>query len=239
MTPPTETMYGVVGRMEALRTLVASRPEYRSLLPFLEVYYRVTKAVVAAHGTQSERFRDPHALERLDVYFASLYFSAVYSFLNSGECVSPWRGYFAYSQKPHQSAFVSMLLGINAHINGDLAHALAMSGYSQYEDFIAINEILKKQIRAMLVHLATTHGDAISAAAWFLPSRTTALFESTIVEWRSTAWRFAAQGTNVSLLWQRTEGAAEQIEDIFASPLHLLRTSQLQKDLSRVYIPLG
>lgn len=234
--PSSETIYGIVGRMEVLRSLFASDSKYRALLPFLEVYYRVTKAVMNRQAVGGSAFDNPQVLEYLDVQFASLYFNALHTFLITGECVMPWRTYFEYCQKSQRNAFVCMLLGINAHINGDLPYALAACSYSEYKDFVAINSILQTEIRGMLAHLAYGYGDGISLGAWLLPRTTVSLFQSTIVQWRSLAWQHASVRIENRILHSRTESAAKQLADIFKNPSRLLRVARLEKDLARIFV---
>lgn len=234
LDPSVETMDGIVRRMEALRGFFYTNAHYKPLMPFLEVYYRVTKAVLVEQAAGSGLFRNSPALERLDVYFASLYFNALYSFLSSGECVAPWRTYFEYCVCPHGNAFLQMLLGISAHINGDLSGALIRCSYAEREDFLLINSILERQIRSMLVYLAYTHADVVSFGAWLFPRATASLFKTTIVSWRDRAWRHAEQKADNAIVHIRAEELATQLIGIFAKRRHLLRISQLKERLAQV-----
>lgn len=231
--PYTETMFGILGQMAILRELLRGEATYRPLLPFLEVYFRVTKSVVVVQLTNAHMFRSREALERLDVHFALLYFNALFAFLTTGNCLTPWRTYFEYCQKSKGSAFVQMLLGINAHINGDLAVALRTCSYEIEEDFLTINTLLQEQIRGMLLHLVRLHGDLISAGA-FLASRTsTELFKDTIVQWREIAWTHGSAWSDLSAQkeHEHAEHVAAGIIRIFSESKYYLRPSVLKKEL--------
>lgn len=231
--PTTEPVVGVLGRMEVLRVLFTTEAWYKPLLPFLEVYYRVTKAVVVGELTNRYAFQNRVALERLDVHFALLYFNALFAFLSAGNCPTPWRTYFDYCQKSTGSAFVQMLLGINSHINGDLAVALHACSYTVQEDFLIINLLLHEQMRATLAHLAWRYADFISAGACVAARTSAELFKDTIVQWRENAWKQSSVWSGFSEQHEHAhaEHVALGIIRIFSGPKYYLRPSLLKREL--------
>jgi hypothetical protein len=116
-------------------------------------------------------FEDLRFLSRLDVVFADRYLAAVDA-ANAGKQVpSAWAPLFADRGKSGIAAIQFALAGCNAHINFDLAIALAetwqelevapQSDSPQHRDFLKINGILtsveermKKELDAGLVGVA-------------------------------------------------------------------------------------
>ncbi|HEV2885319.1 MAG TPA: DUF5995 family protein [Jatrophihabitans sp.] len=108
-------------------------PSARHRAPFLGAYLRTTEAVGAA--LRDGLFSDAGWVERWDVAFAELYFSAHDADLagNEASVSRPWR--LAFSAAPELPALRHVLLGINAHVNYDLPQAmLAVISPSEFAD---------------------------------------------------------------------------------------------------------
>jgi hypothetical protein len=103
-------------RLEALPPNAGQRK------PFLGAYLRTTEAVGTA--LRDGAFEDPEWVERWDVAFAELYFTAHDADLSGdGAGVArPWR--LAFSAPAELPALRHVLLGINAHVNYDLPQAM-------------------------------------------------------------------------------------------------------------------
>ena len=69
-------------------------------------------------------FEDNPWLERWDVRFADLYLEAFDRFEATGRTVGPWQVAFEQAADPSVPPLRLVLLGMNAHINYDLAQAL-------------------------------------------------------------------------------------------------------------------
>jgi hypothetical protein len=138
----------VAARMEAI---VAPLPRADGIACFTELYLAVTQGVQARLAGQA--FADPRFLERLDVAFAGLFFSALDAFSGDpSRAPRAWVPLFeARSRRgiaPLQFAFA----GMNAHINRDLPVALVSScrelgialedGSPQHADFVRVNGLL-------------------------------------------------------------------------------------------------
>ena len=116
----SETIFDVIGRMEVLLEYFKSKPRHKNLVPFLETYYLITKAVAEKQLKHPKFFRDPKSLGKLDVDFANLYFKPLKIYLETGRTVKPWQKYFEYCEQKNGLPFLQMFLGMNAHINADL-----------------------------------------------------------------------------------------------------------------------
>jgi hypothetical protein len=112
---------------------------------FAALYKRMTIAV--SEGIEKGAFENGSRMEALDILFARRYLTAFDAFKNGQECSGSWQ--HALTGCGNQSFIVlqHLLLGINAHVNLDLAIAAATlaSGnkiYALEKDFNHINMII-------------------------------------------------------------------------------------------------
>src|SRR4029450_11047496 len=89
---------------------------------FLATYLRTTRAV--AEELDRGGFRDPEWVERWDVAFADLYLDAVETAQAGGRPPEPWAVAFGAGDRDGLPPLRHVLLGMNAHINYDLAQSL-------------------------------------------------------------------------------------------------------------------
>jgi Family of unknown function (DUF5995) len=124
-------MAALVGRMEGLlaQLQVAGDPGRF----FLATYLRTTRAVAEELGRG--RFRDPEWVERWDVAFADLYLDALEDAQAGRRPPGPWAVAFGAGDRDGLPPLRHVLLGMNAHINYDLAQSLlAVIPERQFED---------------------------------------------------------------------------------------------------------
>jgi Family of unknown function (DUF5995) len=102
---------------------------------FLRAYYLITLAVhqaVYQRGRYQKRlFFDPDWVKRLAGKFASLYFYSLTTEERPGE--RAWKTAHRLAGTNETSVFQDMLLGLNAHINYDLAHGIYLN-MKEFED---------------------------------------------------------------------------------------------------------
>ena len=165
------------------------------------LYRQVTQAVetrVAAGG-----FTDPAWLAQLDVQFARLYFSALQSSLSGQPPASCWQVLFESRDREALARIQFALAGINAHINHDLAEAIAATcevtgttpdcGDTHYGDYTALNTTLDSLIEAAKSTLnVRLPGDALPPVSQL---------EDTIAAWNVSAARESAW-QNAGHLWE-------------------------------------
>lgn len=235
---PAESVYAVVGHMQLLQDYFFKHPEYYGLIPFLHTYYTVTKAVAGKTD-----FKNPIALEQLDIHFASLYFNPIQQFLNNQtEHISPWKTYFAYCKKAKGNAFLEMLLGINAHINSDLAVTLYELPYRERDDFQRINTILSDVIPEVMKFLAKEYHNLFALGGIVFPHFTHDEFADIVVRWRTQAWNNAQhlqqlpEAEAIISLHTQTEDVAERLISLFSSPAHFLAH---KSELEALSVSLG
>ena len=237
-----ETIFDVVGRMKVLLDFFTQSHKYKNFTPFLWIYYLITKTV--AERSMNGYFRNPRALERLDVCFAFLYFDPLLQFLENGRSPKPWKNYFQYCAGGSGTPFVQMLLGINSHINGDLLTAIITTQYKEKNDFQKINKILNDEIPAMIRFLAFHEHDIYAFGGMVFKQFVQREFKETIVNWRNIVWKNYS-GLNAKNIirakrqyFNQTEEIAGNIIDIFSEATRLLHIPSLVSKLNSLTIDL-
>lgn len=116
---PAASIDEVIARLDAIidRAIIE-----RDRLGFFAVLYRTVTAAVK-HGIAAGRFEDGPRMERLDVVFANRYLAAFDAHRNGGTPTRSWRVAFAAGSSRRAVIMQHLLLGMNAHINLDLAIA--------------------------------------------------------------------------------------------------------------------
>jgi hypothetical protein len=187
--------------LQTLRTIDATCVDGDGLKWFNWLYLQVTQAVetrVAAGG-----FTDPAWLARLDVQFASLYFSALRSSLSGQPATSCWQVLFRDRSQAAIARIQFALAGINAHINRDLPAAIVATCQvthttpdrdgAHYDDYTALNSTLDGLIESAKI---TLHVRLLGGS---LPP--VSRLEDTIAAWNVSAARESAW-QNAEHLWQ-------------------------------------
>lgn len=238
-----KSIYDVIGRMKVMLDLCEEHSELKFLRPFFYTYYLVTKRVATTYLESKSAFQNAEEVEKLDIVFASLFFQPLKEYLHQRTIPAPWRNYFAYNRTDPHAAFVSLLLGINAHINGDLAVALKLAKVENYADFNKINSILLEVIPEVMRNLAYNEHDIWGAGGLILKQYAEAEFRELIVGWRSQAWanyqQLQRRGGFIrrGLLRRNTELAANRIINIFASH-SLIGAMKIVNELNIVTVKL-
>lgn len=186
--PGRETIFGVVGRMAVLLEIFEKEERFHSLLPFLKTYYFVTKAAAEKYIQRRRFFSNIREYEVLDVYFASLYFKPLSLYLREGKYATPWKAYFDYCSRKDGIPFLQMLLGINAHINGNLYSALVDTHYTHERDFFLVNDILQEVFPEVIHFMVFSEHDIFSAGGLIMKKFFLSEFHTVIERWRSEAW---------------------------------------------------
>jgi len=146
-TPPYGSIGDVLTELERVITYCRAK---RSRLGYFAVLYRNVTARVQ-QNLSSGRFQDPAQLERLDLFFAHRYLEAFNQFSRGEAPTRSWAVAFQAAQRWPPIILQHLVLGINAHINLDLAIAAAQTAPgdelpSLEHDFDAINQLLIEMI---------------------------------------------------------------------------------------------
>ena len=191
--PDPKTVAEVVTRMQAIDALL---PANDGVKWFNLLYLMVTQQV--DFRPPGGAWQSPLWLERLDVIFAGLYFSALRESLAGRPVPSAWDALFAARYRTDVDRIQFALAGMNAHINHDLALALVATdaalnvtpavGSPEHRDYVSVNEMLNKLIPQELEVLAV---DILGVIAQDTGKVGRLLAFWNICKAREVAWDFA------------------------------------------------
>lgn len=183
---PTETIDEVVDRLA--RIVVSSRSEGTRHGWFASLYLRTTLQIRSE--IRRDRFEDGARMERFGAHFANRYLAARYRYRwrDHGEPTQAWRLAFDRENEPGHLVLQYLMLGMNTHINLDLAIAASATcpGSEIHDlkaDFFEVNRLLPELIDSVQIGLAGVspwlvwvdrlggRGDAMLVGAFLRASR--------------------------------------------------------------------
>ncbi|GIE91318.1 hypothetical protein SAMN06264365_127114 [Actinoplanes regularis] len=163
-TPPDD-IAGVIDRLKAVQKVLDTLPPSpgtNRVAAFNTLYLTITEQV--ATSLTGPDVTDPDWLETLDVEFARLYFKALGAWGVAGaDPADAWEVLFRRAHDDSITPMDAAVLGVNAHINHDLALAVVATwhrlGYSgdrpQHPDYLLVNRIFYQQIPLLRRRFAT------------------------------------------------------------------------------------
>jgi hypothetical protein len=206
---PVSAISDVIAVMQSLDALL---PDGDGLKWFNLLYLKVTEDVF--NNPLAISWERPGWLERLDVVFAHLYFSAIANWITDRTQVArSWTALLESRNKQGIMPVQFALAGMNAHINHDLPIALVQTGHEQhvaprrrtpeYRDYQRVNAILDGVQEKVKHHLAIGIVGALD--------RDLGRVDDMIANWnirkaRETAW------SNADILWRFTRAPALRTE---------------------------
>ncbi|WP_440991766.1 DUF5995 family protein [Haloarchaeobius baliensis] len=196
-----ETVQDATRRLDTLESRLRERGDRRAV--FLTIYVRMTREV--HDGIETGRFADPAWMRRYLVTFANYYRRAFLAF-ETGDVAAvpdPWRVAFGASMHDETLVVQDAFLGVNAHINYDLALALEDVGLDpnreqKYEDHLAIDEILSGLVDAQQEALAQVYAAGVEDVDALFGRFDESLTLRSMTEGRAQAWRVAVVRTDVT-----------------------------------------
>lgn len=191
---PFETPAETHDRLSTLQEALRDRDDRRAV--FLTVYTRMTRDVRAV--LEADGFENPDWMREYLVTFANYYRRAFLRF-ERGEYEAvpePWRIAFARAVAAENLVMQDAVLGINAHINYDLALAVRDVGIdahraSKYADHRAINDILAKLVDEQQRALGELYAPGIEDVDAVFGPIDESVSHFTMAEAREQAWRVA------------------------------------------------
>lgn len=194
-----EEPYADVGearrRLQELLATFKLRNDRRAV--FLSIYTEMTDAV--ARRVEQDTFADPSWVAEYLVAFANLYRKAVhdYELGDLSSLADPWQLAFEATEESDSLVLQDAMLGVNAHINYDLALAVDEAGIgpdreSKYEDHCRITDVIADIIDDAQDLLIDSYGaenlDLVDESLGQLDEQFSVL---TIDQCRDSAWRTA------------------------------------------------
>ncbi|MFB6160155.1 MAG: DUF5995 family protein [Haloferacaceae archaeon] len=191
---PFDSVAAVAERLSRLETRLRARDDRRAV--FLTVYVRMTREV--REGIERGAFADPDWMRSYVTAFANYYRRAFLAFERGrlGAVPDAWRIAFGTAHRGDALVVQDAFLGVNAHINYDLALALDDVGIDpnrprKRADHRAINDVLARLVDAQQAALAERYAagvDDVDAALGRLDESVTL---RSMTEGREQAWRVA------------------------------------------------
>ncbi|PVD51850.1 hypothetical protein DC498_12420 [Terrimonas sp.] len=140
---PIQNIAEVITRLDAI--VQQTKTEKSCFGYFAALYKRMTIAV--DEGIKHNLFEDGSRMDRLDVVFAQRYIDAYEAYKAGGQCTSSWKFVFDNCSNNDLTVVQHILLGVNTHINLDLAIATAemadKNGIDALQnDFNKINDVI-------------------------------------------------------------------------------------------------
>lgn len=199
---PFESVPDAHERLTELRDRLRDAADRRAI--FLTIYSRMTRAVHEA--IEGGRFADASWMRRHTITFADYYRRAFQDFERSAydAVPEPWMIAFVTATESPALAVQDAFLGINAHINYDLALALHDVGIDpdrppKRADHRAVNEILSSLVDAQQDVLAKLYAPGLDAIDETFGRFDEQLTLFSLEQGRAQAWRFATVFTDVEV----------------------------------------
>jgi hypothetical protein len=191
---PFESVDDVVDRLSHLEDRLRSLNDRRAV--FLTIYARMTRAV--RRGIDRGRFADPEWMRRYVIAFADYYRRAFLAFERGhvNAVPEPWRIAFGTALRGDALVLQDSYLGVNAHINYDLALALADVGLDpdrdrKYADHRAIDGILARLVDVQQDVLADVYAPGVDDLDAAFGGVDESLTLRSMTAGREQAWRIA------------------------------------------------
>lgn len=241
MTSTTKTAPRNIDQViEALNHVVDSARREGSRLGYFAALYR-NVTVEVKRGIAQGRFDDGARMERFDAVFAGRYLEALESYRRGEQTSRCWVTCFQSGARWRPIVLQHLLLGMNAHINFDLAIAAATIAPGQElaalkRDFDEINNILSAMIAGVQYRLSL-----IWPWMWLLDrigGRTEdAMLNFSIEHARRAAW--AAAERLAFLASGPRDAELEALDQSAARIAHLVRYPPLSIRLANLWVRLG
>ncbi len=192
--PPFRTTADVHAGLSALEQHFLAERDRRGV--FLTAYRTITEAIEAQRLAGG--FADNDWVARYLVAFGTLYRDALVADLAGDVARVPkaWRLAFDAARARRGWVIQHLILGVNAHINHDLAHALIVAGLdphrpTRYADHTAVNAVLERATPALKAQVSALWApilERLDEAAGALDDDVTAF---SIPKAREHAWAMA------------------------------------------------
>ena len=132
--------------IQCLDEIIDISKKQNSRMGFFASMYRRTTLAVQQHILNNS-FEDAQRMERLDVVFANRYLEAWEAYVNNRPCTNSWCTTFDACSNNSLIVLQHLILGMNTHINLDLAISAAQVSSGQdifglERDFVKINDVI-------------------------------------------------------------------------------------------------
>ncbi len=163
----------------------------KSIGIFTYIYHRTT--IEIKKSIDNQQFDDNQRMENFDIVFANLFLTSYKNYNNNREVFNSWK--IAFESKSNTTVIQNLLLGMNAHINLDLAIAADQIMSGQYihdlkNDFTKVNDILESLINELEEKISNT-STMFFLIDWLGGSSDEAIIDFSMRKARDFAWTSA------------------------------------------------
>ena len=222
-------------RLGCLRVVLRTQHDGRA--PFASLYTDITIAV--GDAIRAGRFEDNEWAARYLTTFAELYRVAFVAYVDGdhGAVPASWRIAFDAARDERVLAVQHVSLGVNAHVDRDLSHALVLVGIgdhgasrsSRHRDHNLVNDILHENVDNALASLAMTYAPGLGEAPPAVMNLLSETYFRAVAAGRFKAWVDAVALTDtIPLFRPAVEGEIELSSKLIAQAI---LTPNMDEDL--------
>lgn len=191
--------------------------DLENLKAFNYTYYIITKNVAGKFG--QDYFKHESLMEEFDINFAYYYFNALGDYMTGKKMAPAWKICFDFCRQDKSFQINYMALGVNAHVNNDLALSLhdiiKTEGFK--EDFDKVNQVIAESLSEVIAALEEKN-PAFNKLKNQFQGQYAVILNGIICRWRAQAW-------NNYLNLRKKEVVVEQIET---------KASQMANNLKKI-----
>jgi hypothetical protein len=202
-------------RFACLQSMLRTQKDRRA--PFATLYSGITSAVRGAIA--NGRFEDGAWVDRYLTAFAELYRAAFVAYLDErrDDVPAAWRHAFDAAKGGQELVAQDLALGVNAHVDRDLAHALTMVGIgaegkerdTREHDHLAVNDILNEQLEPSMRTIAELYAPGLGKTPEEVRQLIGRAFFDVLKVGRQKAWDHAVELTRGGLLARAVSAEVE------------------------------
>lgn len=235
-----ETLEQILAAFRGIEETLYAEKDRRGV--FTSAYLSMTLEIASRVGEQ--QYNDPEWVRRYAVAFANLYRVAFLAFVKGDldAVPEPWRISFETSMEGSNLLLQDVLLGVNAHINHDLALALVEVSIdpgreARREDHFAVNEAIRHATDAVQERIGELYAPGFGILDRLLGSFDERTANFSIEKARLNAWTSAISLANAADDAERA-AVKQSISDsasVFARLILLPTRSSFLLKLRRIF----
>ncbi len=194
-----------------------SETELCNLISFNHTYLLITEAVRSRLG--KNYFDNDKLMILFDINFTRYYFNALKNYVDKRPCPPAWKVLFDNCKKNNSFQMIYMGLGVNAHVNNDLAFTLldTIKAKEIYRnDYNKVNSIINSCVEEVISHIIEKPPFLNKLKMLLLPFYRQLLF-IIIKRWRTNAWKAFEKLESRSIHAVKIEDKASKIANTLLS----------------------
>lgn len=162
--------------------------QLEQLINFNHTYLIITKNV--KNSMKKDLFDHPKFLEQFDTVFAGYYLRALRAYIRDDPAPPAWTFACDKARRRQCSAFITMALGVNAHVNNDIAQVLNDTSPADIvrRDYNRINSIIAESIDEVIDELSD-QSSRFGPRNRMLRPLYKMIMHLLIIIWRTMAWK--------------------------------------------------